>query len=103
MKVKARSLCARHYSAARRAETVETCKVLGCEKPASLRAARLCEAHYAAWRRAGRGRSRSFTGLGVLACKLCGRPLLEHGMEPCPLRFGRPLVGVGDPSPGRLR
>lgn len=44
----------------------------------------LCNRHYALWRR-NRNRS-GFSGIGILACRACGEPLVSHAISaPCPV------------------
>lgn len=93
-RAEARGLCHGHYRAARVAGITEICKVLDCDSPVRVIRWRLCSTHYQRWMKLVRWRSRrgesvrevprSFPGLGVIGCRVCGRPVVEHDIGPCP-------------------
>ena len=110
-RAEAKGLCHTHYKAAREARITETCKVVGCDSPVKVILWRLCSTHYQRWRKIVvaqplglRSTSpRTFGGLGVIACRVCGGPVVEHEIGPCPAldwsdRRARGVIGVREVS-----
>ena len=75
----------------------DPCRVVDCDRPIGVVWLGLCRSHYETrWRRPTTPTAnhveipRSFRGLGVIACRLCGRALRDHD-GPCQLRYTKAI------------